>query len=182
MRPSSAISFVSLGSPPLPAPLTQADGASLYLLLYPGFVPAAGEGPELRSLEGPSCLWLQMGAARAPGRDRSCVLETRFLVSRWREGANLASVQVMGVSPSCERRSAGAWHVAVHAHRSWLGYRVSPLPLVLPRRGPSVALSLWKASGATSVRWPRGCPRWLPCHMMLGVALFQVGDFIVLCP
>lgn len=171
MRLSSAISFVSLASHPLPAPLMQADGASLYLLLCPGFVHAAREGAELRGLESPSCLWLRMGAAHAPGRDHGCVLETRFLTSQWREGANLASVQVMGISPSCERWGAGAWHVAVHARRSWRGCCVSPLPPVLPHRGPSVALGLWKASGATRIRWPRGCPSWLLHCVMPGVAL-----------
>lgn len=43
----------------------QADGASLYLLLCPGFVPASREGAELRGLECPSRLWLQVGVACA---------------------------------------------------------------------------------------------------------------------
>lgn len=45
------------------------------------------------------------------------------LTSGWREGARLASSQVMGAFPSCERQGAGAWHVAVHTGH---GYRVSP--------------------------------------------------------
>lgn len=72
-----AISFVSLGSHPLSAPLTQADGASLHLLLCPGFVGAAGEGAELRGLEGPS----RLGAVDGCTGEGCGVLETRFLTS-----------------------------------------------------------------------------------------------------
>lgn len=62
-----ALSFLLSPSAPTPlrAPLTQADGASAYLPLVPGFVRAVGEGAEpgaqLGGFEGTSCSWLCPG-------------------------------------------------------------------------------------------------------------------------
>lgn len=71
----------------------------------------------------------------AAGSGCLCIVpETSFLVSWWKEGANVASVQAMGVSPSCEHCGAGAWHGMVHAHPSWLPRHVM-LGVALSRLG-----------------------------------------------
>lgn len=147
----------------------QTDGASLYLLLCPGFVRAARERAEPRSLEGPSKLWPWMGAARPAGRDHGCLLETLSCLGG-------GKVLIWHLQVRAPRRLARG-----SAHTPFVVWVPCVTPtLLLPHRSPSVAQSVWMSPGATSIRWTCGCPRWLPRHMVQGVALSRL-EILVFC-
>lgn len=104
---------------------------------------------------------------------RGCVLETCFLTSQWREFGICA-----GDGSFSPLRAPRCWHVAVQAHGAWRGYRVSPLPPVLPHRGPEPLESLGGRERKMAV--------WLPVLASpphdARSRPFQIGDFGVSCP
>jgi len=94
---------------------------------------------------------------------------THFLTSQRREGVNLAPMQVMGVHPTYECLAHGSTCpplVVWVPHVTWA---------VVCHPCHPVTLSLRKASGAASVRWPGSCPCWLPRHLMPGASPSRLG-------